>query len=133
MEKVLITYNGAEIWVEKNIADYLEAERKCEQAQAKSDTRHLSDKDIDEYDFDKYIFGERVNFVEQIESFDEAASLHRAMKSLTDVQRRRVHLYFFVGLSFAEIARKEGVNESNVLRSVGSAVKKLKKIFETTA
>jgi len=55
MDKVAITYNGQEIKVDRQIADYLESERKREQAEARRDRRHLSDKDIDHNDLDDFI------------------------------------------------------------------------------
>ena len=39
---VVIIYNGEQVSVPKEVADFLEQERKREQAQEKQDTRHLS-------------------------------------------------------------------------------------------
>ena len=35
-------------------------------------------------------------------------TLHRAIKQLPEVQRRRLILYYFMGLTYAQIAEKEG-------------------------
>lgn len=49
---------------------------------------------------------------------------------LTEVQRRRFILHFFEGLSYRQIAKREGVFFTSVAESVGAATYKLKKFFE---
>ena len=41
-DSVVIVYNGEQVSVPKEVADFLEQDRKREQAQDKQDTRHLS-------------------------------------------------------------------------------------------
>ena len=41
-DNVVIVYNGEQVSVPKEVADFLEQERKREQAQEKQDARHLS-------------------------------------------------------------------------------------------
>ena len=41
-DNVVIVYNGEQVSVSKDVADFLEQDRKREQAQDKQDTRHLS-------------------------------------------------------------------------------------------
>ena len=41
-DSVVITYSGQQVSVPKEVADFLEQDRKREQAQAKRDQRHLS-------------------------------------------------------------------------------------------
>ena len=41
-DNVVIVYNGAQVSVPKEVADFLEQDRKREQAQEKQDARHLS-------------------------------------------------------------------------------------------
>ena len=41
-DNVVIVYNGEQVSVPKEVADFLEQDRKREQAQDKQDTRHLS-------------------------------------------------------------------------------------------
>ena len=55
--------------------------------------------------------------------FDEA------LKTLTDVQRKRVFLYYYKGLSEREIAAIERVSYKQVRKSLIQAQKKLKKYF----
>ena len=43
-DNVVIVYNGEQVSVPKEVADFLEQDRKREQAQEKQDARHLSKK-----------------------------------------------------------------------------------------
>ena len=60
----------------------------------------------------------------------EIETLQKAMQSLTPVQRERLHFYFFEGMTYRQIAAKEGVGEKNIRESVNGAVKKIKKYFD---
>ena len=129
MDKVAITYNGQEIKVDRQIADYLEAERKREQAEARRDRRHLSDKDINRNDLDDFIADKPADFVEEIAKASETETLRRALDCLTDTQRRRVQMYFFDGFSYARIAEFEGVGKTAVSISINTAIGKLRIFF----
>ena len=60
----------------------------------------------------------------------ELEVLQKAMQSLTEVQRERLHLYFFEGLTYRQIAEKKGIGEKNVRESMASALKKIKNFFD---
>jgi len=53
--------------------------------------------------------------------------LHAAIIKLPNKQAKRIYAYFFLGMSKAEIARAEGVNESKIRRSIESGLNNLKK------
>lgn len=57
-------------------------------------------------------------------------ALHRAIKQLPEVQRRRLILYYFMGLTYAQIAEKEGCKYQTVQDSIYAALKTLKKILK---
>lgn len=57
-------------------------------------------------------------------------ALHKAMEQLPETQRRRLVLYYFKGLTYAQIADKEGCTFQAVGKSIGAAEKRLKKILE---
>ena len=57
-------------------------------------------------------------------------ALHRAIKQLPEVQRRRLMLHYFVGLTYAQIAEKEECTFQAVGKSISAAEKRLKKILE---
>ena len=60
----------------------------------------------------------------------EYAQLHRAISGLPEIQKRRLILYYFQGLTYEQIAEMEGCTKRAVKFSVDIAVEKLKKIFK---
>ena len=60
----------------------------------------------------------------------ELEVLQKAMQSLTEVQRERLHLYFFSGLTFRQIGEKLGVSDMSVRESIDASLKKIKKFFD---
>lgn len=61
----------------------------------------------------------------------ENECLHRAIAELSEVQRRRLILYYFEGLTYEQIAQREGCTISPVKNSIDRALEKLEKILET--
>ena len=59
----------------------------------------------------------------------EYAQLHRAISELPEIQKRRLILYYFQGLTYEQIAGMEGCTFQAVAKSVAAAEKRLKKIF----
>lgn len=57
-------------------------------------------------------------------------ALYKAMEQLPETQRRRLVLYYFKGLTYAQIADKEGCTFQAVGKSITAAEKRLKKILE---
>ena len=60
----------------------------------------------------------------------EYEHLHRAISELPETQRRRLLLYYFEGLTYEQIAKKEGCKYQTVQESIYAALKKLKKLLK---
>ena len=70
------------------------------------------------------------------QAHDRAEAIHRSVrkvtqirKHLTDTQFRRVWMYFVDGMTVDEIGAAEGVSHQNISKSIGAAMKKMKKLF----
>ncbi|MGN0326010.1 MAG: RNA polymerase sigma factor [Lachnospiraceae bacterium] len=59
----------------------------------------------------------------------ELEILQKAMQSLTEVQKERLHLYFFEGMTIREIAEKQGVNRNAVWKSIQGILEQLRAFF----
>lgn len=59
----------------------------------------------------------------------EYQQLHKAISQLPEIQRRRLALYYFHGLNYAQIAELEGCTFQAVAKSVTAAEKRLKKLL----
>ena len=58
-----------------------------------------------------------------------SAMVSQIRDKLTETQFRRVWMYFVDGMTVDEIGTAEGVSHQNISKSIGSAMKKIKKIF----
>ncbi len=67
---------------------------------------------------------------ETVSQHMEAEALHRAIAKLPDIQRRRLILYYFGEFTYQQIAEMEGCTVMPVKRSIDTAIRNLKKIFE---
>ena len=56
--------------------------------------------------------------------------VHRAIGMLPEVQKRRIKMYFFDGMTYEEIAARENCIHPAVVKSVKAALEKLKIILE---
>ena len=70
------------------------------------------------------------------QAHDRAEAIHRSVrkvtqirKHLTDTQFRRLWMYYVGGMTVDEIGRIEGIRHQNISKSIGSAMKKIKKFF----
>lgn len=67
---------------------------------------------------------------EAVERREEHQELHRALQTLPRKERKVIHQLFFQGLTIAQIARLEGLDESSIRWRRDSAIRKLKKYFK---
>ena len=63
------------------------------------------------------------------EKIERDTRLHEAIDKLTEVQNRRLCLYYFRGLKYREIAELEGVNLASIGQSIRLALKQLYKLL----
>lgn len=60
----------------------------------------------------------------------QRSDLYTAIAKLPEVQRRRLIMYYFEGLTYMQIAQREGCKYPAVIKSVAKAVKKLRNLLE---
>lgn len=104
--------------------------RKEAHAQTMRDLRHMVLEGYEEGTTEDLMIDTNELLEERIIKQMEKEVLHNAMQSLTEVQRERLHLYFFEGLTYRQIVEKKGIGEKNVRESITGAIKKIKKYFD---
>ena len=57
------------------------------------------------------------------------ATVAQVREKLTDTQFRRLWMYYVDGMTIDEIGAVEGISHQNISKSIGSALKKIKKLF----
>lgn len=78
-----------------------------------------------------------IRALQKIEDIDEIVikkievqRLHKAIKSLPEIQRRRIWLYYFEDMTCEQIAEKERCSFQAVSKSIAAAEKRMKKILK---
>lgn len=118
-------------YVTKEVYEALtETFRKEAHAQEMRDLRHMTKEGYTEGETEDLAFDSGESLEDMVIRQMELETLQKAMQSLTEVQRERLHLYFFEGLTYRQIAEKKGVGEKNVRESIAGALKKIKNFFD---
>lgn len=92
--------------------------------------RHIEHFEQTEQSLNRRAFFKAESVEETVLRSIEYEHLHRAISKLPETQRRRLVLYYFEGLSYEQIAKKEGCKYQTVQESVYAALKKLKKLLK---
>ena len=120
-DSVVITYSGQQVSVPKEVADFLEQDRKREQAQEKQDQRHLSRSEFETVLFCSDCVRRPVEDAAlrnlQLET------LRKAVDDLGDSGRDLIQLRYGRGLTMEEIGTIYDVSKAAVS-------KRLKKLHE---
>ena len=120
-DSVVIIYSGQQVSVPKEVADFLEQDRKREQAQDKQDQRHLS-----KSEFETVLSASECvrRPVEDTVLWNlQLECLRKAVDGLGDQGRELVELRYGQGLTMEEIGTIYGVSKAAVS-------KRLKKLHE---
>ena len=89
-------------------------------------SRHLSDMGLSEESLCHLIADSSEPMDDRVFRRIMYQKLHEAIEQLPDIQRRRVLLYYFEGLTYEQIAQMEGCSKRAVKFSVDIALIKLK-------
>ena len=122
------TASGSEICVEvsPSVQELLEQSDRQIRTQRRQDRRH-----VDYTDFIEELADNAMNYPQQKNAADlviEKESherLYAAINELSEVQRKRLLLYFVDELTYSQIAEHEGVDQGAVYHTVKRALKKL--------
>lgn len=94
------------------------------------DVRHRSSEGYVEGETEDLILNYKNTLEEDVILKMDLEQLQIALQSLTEIQRERLQLYFFQGLSTREIAERQGINQNAVWKSIQMAIRNLKKFFD---
>ena len=120
-DSVVITYSGQQVSVPKEVADFLEQDRKREQAQEKQDQRHLSRSEFETVLFCSDCVRRPVE--DAVFRNLQLECLRKAVDDLGDSGRDLIQLRYGRDLTMEEIGTIYGVSKAAVS-------KRLKKLHE---
>ena len=124
------TADGKRIHVEVSfeVKGLLEQSNRQIRSQARQDRRYLVSAD-DMRSLDDYNMSPQIDIADLLISMESYERLNMAVNKLSAVQRRRLRMYYFGGLTYGQIAKIEDVSASTVHRSVKQAVKQLRNML----
>lgn len=103
--------------------------RKEIHAQEMKDLRHTTKEGYTEGETEDLMVPPEETLEDMVIRQIELEMLQKAMQSLTEVQKERLHLYFFEGLTYRQIGEKLGISDMSVRESIEASLKKIKKFF----
>lgn len=137
MDKPLVkieykTANGSRICVEvsTSVKELLEQSDRQIRSQRRQDRRYLDFTPLTDEVLEISLLGAYEDIADLLERMERNAQLHKAIGKLTEVQRRRLSLYYFEGLTYSQIAKLEGVSHRAVIYSIEQALKQLKTLCQ---
>ena len=123
-DSVVIIYNGEQVSVPKEVADFLEQDRKRQQAQDKQDTRHLSKSEFETVPSGSDCVRRPV---------EDAAlrnlrleNLRKAVKDLGEQSRELIDLRYGRELTMEEIGKVYGISKTAVSKRLKTLHEKLR-------
>ena len=123
-DSVVIVYNGEQVSVPKEVADFLEQDWKRQQAQDKQDARHLS-----KSEFETVLSGSecvRRPVEDAVLWTLRLESLQKAMDVLEYQSRELINFRYDRGLTMEEIGKFYGVSKMAVSKRLKKLHEKLK-------
>lgn len=137
MDKPLVkieykTATGSRICVEvsTSVKELLEQSDRQIRSQRRQDRRYLDFTPLTDEVLEISLLGVYEDTADLLERMERNARLHKAIGKLTEVQRRRLSLYYFEGLTYSQIAKLEGVSHRAVIYSIEQALKQLKTLCQ---
>ncbi len=127
--------NLNEVEVSKEVYEVFDQNELKDISQMHKVEKYYDFRRIDNSDYTGIVlfFGTKSNYKsledEVIENIDNE-KLYEAINKLSEVQKRRIKMYFFEDLNYTQIARIESCDESSVRESIHSALKKLKNLLK---
>jgi RNA polymerase sigma factor (sigma-70 family) len=126
-----ILYNGSEVVVSKEVAEFLDGERRREQAEERSDRRHKDFTDLETAiaSIHKNICGDPVS--SEVIRKDTLERLRKVIRDLDDESRRLIELHYYEERSLTATAESFGISKQALSKRHAQLLKKMRKSMET--
>ena len=126
-----ILYNGSEVVVSKEVVEFLEKERRREQAEKKSDSRHRDFTDLQTAiaSIHKNVFTDPVS--NEVIRKDILERLEKVICDLDEESRWLIELHYFEDRSLTATAEFFGISKQALSKRHAELLKKMRKSMET--
>lgn len=123
MNDTVVTYQGQQVSVPKEVADFLEQDRRRMRAQYKRDQRHLSKS---KFETVLSCYGDASRVTEEIALENlQLETLRKAMAELSERKRNLISLRYGRELSMEEIGNRQGVSRMAISKRLRTLHQKL--------
>lgn len=123
MNDTVVTYQGQQVSVPKEVADFLERDRRRMRAQRKQDKRHLSKS---EFETVLSCYGDALRVTEEIALENlQLETLRKAVAELSERERKLISLRYDRELSMEEIGNRQGVSRMAISKRLRTLHRKL--------
>lgn len=119
--------NIHEVEISDIIIEALNNEKRKEKRQKNEFDRHIEHYALYEYQLNTKAMDKPINLEEQFENKLINRELKEAINSLSELQKRRIQMYYFENKTLKEISEIEGCAITSVKESLDNAVNKLEK------
>ncbi len=92
--------------------------------------RHIEQSELSEAMLEQRVFQPLCSVEDEVYHSLQMQAVRTQISCLPDIQKRRLQMYFFEGLTYEEIAAMEGCTVMPVKRSIDRALRKIKSFFE---
>ena len=92
--------------------------------------RHLDQTELSEELLSRRVPENQASVEETVYESLQTQALREGINRLPEVQKRRLQMYFFDGLTYEEIAVREGCSYQAVQKSIAAALKKIRKFLK---
>ncbi len=123
MNETVVTYQGQQVSVPKEVAEFLERDHRRMQAQYKRDERHLSRRSFETV-LSSYGDAARVTEDIALENL-QLETLRKAMAELSERERKLISLRYGRELSMEEIGNRQGVSRMAISKRLRTLHRKL--------
>ena len=126
-----ILYNGSEVVVSKEVAEFLEQEKRRDEAEKRSDRRHKDFTDLEtaealiRYD----VFNDPV--LSEVIRKDTLERLRKVISDLDDESRWLIELHYYEERSLTATAEFFGISKQALSKRHAELLKKMRKSMET--
>ncbi len=123
MNDTVVTYQGQQVSVPKEVADFLEQDRRNMRAQYKRDRRHLSKS---EFETVLSCYGDASRVTEEIALENlQLETLRKAVAELNEREQKLIFLRYDRELSMEEIGNRQGVSRMAISKRLRTLHQKL--------
>jgi len=130
-EKTIIMYNGSKVVVTKEVAEFLEQERKRENAEARSDRRHKDFTDLEaaEQSNPNIVFSDPV--LNAVIREETQARRKEMINSLDADSRRLIEMHYYEECSLTATAEFFGITKQALSKRHAKLLQKMRELIET--